>query len=234
MTDMIDQINAKHRPRLHPVRERAGCTLCCTTQEVVELFPPKPGGEPCPHACAGTGCRIYADRPGECRGFACEWILDPAIPDDLKPDRCGFVVQITPNRKVMTINPDRTLTLGQWRRLVRFAGQFVARDRGVVLVCVNNMLGDRGAYRRFISTKPQCFIGHAPDLDGRPYAIFFMPVAAWHELRMSAVPPEHHTRVVLQYILENSSDLAGLSVERQLEERRRRLDAPRAADQPEL
>jgi hypothetical protein len=53
----------------------------------------KPAGRWCPH-CApkGGGCRIYGERPGECRIFNCAW-LDGLVPDEAdRPDRLKAVV----------------------------------------------------------------------------------------------------------------------------------------------
>jgi hypothetical protein len=196
--------------RLHPVRACGGCTMCCKTNPVLDLYPPKAAGELCPHACLGKGCAIYADRPDECRGFACEWILDSDMPDDLKPDRCGFVVQITPDRRVMQVLPDRTLTLGQWRRLVRLGERF-AQDGGLVWIAVADMDGDREAYRQFLAPPHPCFVGHILGLDGQPFVIWFLPVEMYRELIRSGVPPEQHSDALFDLVLESSLGLVTTS-----------------------
>jgi Fe-S-cluster containining protein len=45
------------------------CTLCCKFMAIEELE--KRAGAWCVHCEPGTGCRIYAQRPGECRTFDC-------------------------------------------------------------------------------------------------------------------------------------------------------------------
>lgn len=51
----------------------------------------KPEGQRCQHQCA-KGCRIYNDRPVSCAGYACAWLFAAAWPANLRPDRCGVIV----------------------------------------------------------------------------------------------------------------------------------------------
>jgi len=41
---------------------------------------------------AGPGCGIYDKRPHSCRVWRCGWIENDDWEDDLRPDRCGFIV----------------------------------------------------------------------------------------------------------------------------------------------
>jgi hypothetical protein len=66
------------------------CTKCCTVMGVPELK--KRPWDTCPHVAAGTGCTIYATRPGGCRTFICGWLLDPDMGPDLKPENCHVVL----------------------------------------------------------------------------------------------------------------------------------------------
>ncbi len=73
------------------------CTLCCTLMKVT-MEPPKPARERCGH-CAVLGCGIYADRPEPCRTFECMWLAshrapDFTMPDEMRPDRCGIVIDM--------------------------------------------------------------------------------------------------------------------------------------------
>jgi hypothetical protein len=75
-------------------RQCGECTLCCKLMGVEELD--KAGGTYCQHCRVGNGCNIYPTRPSSCATWHCGW-LDPLcavlLPsDDLRPDRCGFVV----------------------------------------------------------------------------------------------------------------------------------------------
>lgn len=70
------------------------CTLCCELVSVSEIG--KPSFARCQHQrdifSATPGCAIYAQRPYSCRAWSCLWLKDASWPDELKPDRCGFVV----------------------------------------------------------------------------------------------------------------------------------------------
>jgi hypothetical protein len=50
-----------------------GCTMCCKLLGIPALE--KPRFKWCPHCDIGRGCRIYEDRPGECRAFLCGWLV---------------------------------------------------------------------------------------------------------------------------------------------------------------
>ncbi len=62
--------------------------MCCSALEIVELK--KPAGPLCVNGGAG-GCRIYAERPGVCRDFECEWLTNRKLPPHLRPDRIGVL-----------------------------------------------------------------------------------------------------------------------------------------------
>jgi hypothetical protein len=78
-------------------RQCSTCTLCCRLMTVHSLN--KPDGEMCQH-CTGTSCGIYARRPLDCRQWSCLWKVDNgrALGDDLRPDRCGFIVNLADAR----------------------------------------------------------------------------------------------------------------------------------------
>ena len=82
-----------------PVKPCGGCTLCCKVIPVGELG--LPAFTRCQHErsfpMAGpAGCAIYATRPSSCRVWSCQWALD-GLPDDLRPDRCGVVIDPQPD-----------------------------------------------------------------------------------------------------------------------------------------
>ena len=77
--------------------ECGGCTLCCTLVPVDAVDLKKPGFVPCPHLrdlllVAGPGCGIYDTRPRPCRAWSCVWLTSPGLPPELRPDRCGWVI----------------------------------------------------------------------------------------------------------------------------------------------
>jgi hypothetical protein len=74
-------------------RQCGGCTACCSTLGVRELAL-RPF-HACLHICE-TGCSIYPDRPTSCREWSCMWLLTPDLPDAMRPDRCGVVINPDP------------------------------------------------------------------------------------------------------------------------------------------
>ena len=73
------------------MRECGECTACCEgwlPDESLDMYP----GQPCSH-CQGAGCAIYETRPERpCRTFRCAWLEDEALPEKMRPDRCGAIV----------------------------------------------------------------------------------------------------------------------------------------------
>ena len=53
------------------MRACGSCSACCTVMSVHEIA--KGMYEACEHLC-GAGCGIYAERPGACRTFECQWL----------------------------------------------------------------------------------------------------------------------------------------------------------------
>jgi hypothetical protein len=68
------------------------CTFCCKVMTIDALS--KPSGAWCPHCAVGSGCQIYESRPEDCREFLCQWLLDPRMPDALKPDKVKVVLAL--------------------------------------------------------------------------------------------------------------------------------------------
>lgn len=82
------------------------CTMCCKLLGIKELD--KPSDKWCPHCDVGHGCKIYADRPPSCVEFACAYIMEPDLPEELRPDRCRVVMwaPIEANDKFIQFNVD--------------------------------------------------------------------------------------------------------------------------------
>ena len=81
------------------IRECGSCSACCTVIGVLELA--KGTYEACKHLCE-AGCGIYAERPGSCQTFACQWLrgvleVDGAIDTEMRPDACGVVFDYQPD-----------------------------------------------------------------------------------------------------------------------------------------
>jgi hypothetical protein len=66
------------------------CTLCCKVMAIEELD--KPAGKWCRHCQPRRGCRIYDNRPGECREFNCLWLLDTRFGPHWKPSKSKLVL----------------------------------------------------------------------------------------------------------------------------------------------
>jgi len=82
-----------------PIRACGSCTACCTVMGVHEIG--KGTYEACTHLCE-VGCGIYADRPGSCRTFECQWLrgvleVDGTLETDLRPDSCGVILDYQPD-----------------------------------------------------------------------------------------------------------------------------------------
>lgn len=74
-----------------------GCTRCCDLVPVEAHDLKKPSFTPCPHlrdvfTLAGPGCGIYGTRPRPCQVWSCVWLTSPDLPPELRPDRCGIVI----------------------------------------------------------------------------------------------------------------------------------------------
>jgi hypothetical protein len=69
------------------------CTACCSSVPVKEIG--LKAWTRCPHLHSlpsiHTGCSIYSRRPSSCRVWSCGWLVADWS-DDLKPDRCGVIV----------------------------------------------------------------------------------------------------------------------------------------------
>jgi hypothetical protein len=55
----------------------------------------------------GKGCKDYKNRPLECRGFQCSWLLDNNAHESLRPDKCGVLFEnISENIVLGLVAPD--------------------------------------------------------------------------------------------------------------------------------
>src|SRR5262245_60474645 len=72
------------------MRSCGSCTLCCKVLAIDEIK--KPRNEWCPHCEKSKGCKIYLERPSECRSFECLWLRIEQVPEALKPQKCKVVL----------------------------------------------------------------------------------------------------------------------------------------------
>ncbi len=75
----------------------------------------KPAGKWCRHFSRTDGCRIYEDRPADCRVFNCLWLLAEALDESWKPSVCGFVLHSEQDGARLIVECDATRP-HDWRR----------------------------------------------------------------------------------------------------------------------
>jgi hypothetical protein len=73
-----------------PSKDCGSCSLCCKLPAIRELK--KPRDRWCPHARPGQGCGIYHERPGICREFHCEWLVNDGLGPEWMPSTCKFLM----------------------------------------------------------------------------------------------------------------------------------------------
>lgn len=70
-------------------RTCGGCTTCCKTHPIFRIE--KHAAKWCQHCNIGKGCKIYNERPEECAGFKCQWLMGYGL-DSERPDIIKIVV----------------------------------------------------------------------------------------------------------------------------------------------
>jgi hypothetical protein len=74
----------------------------------------KPEGTWCAHCTPGRGCGIYERRPETCDAFSCQWLLNPYLPEALRPDRSKVIFDTDDSRRlIVRCDPADPLA---WRR----------------------------------------------------------------------------------------------------------------------
>ncbi len=74
-------------------RQCGACTVCCKILPISTEGLKKTANVLCAHCDEGRGCRIYEARPDVCRGFYCEWRLNPQIPATWRPEKSGIFIE---------------------------------------------------------------------------------------------------------------------------------------------
>lgn len=85
-----DERVARAEARVVPGRACGTCTLCCKVIAVDDFN--KPPGVWCSHCVRGKGCGIYETRPTDCRTFFCDWMTEPRLGPEWKPERSKFAL----------------------------------------------------------------------------------------------------------------------------------------------
>lgn len=81
------------QPALVSARQCGTCTVCCKILPINTSELKKTANLLCQHCEEGRGCRIYETRPVVCRGFYCEWRLNPEISATWRPDKSGIFIE---------------------------------------------------------------------------------------------------------------------------------------------
>ena len=89
------------------------CTMCCKVAAVLEVG--KPNGVWCPHCAKDKRCTIYPSRPQSCRSFYCQWMIEPGLGPEWKPDRAKFALVKTEFGRRLTALVDPGFP-SAWRR----------------------------------------------------------------------------------------------------------------------
>lgn len=125
----------ERRPDIAEGKSCGDCGLCCKLIGVQALE--KPQFVWCKSYKKGSGCRIYDDRPHDCRVFVCYWMHVPNLGEDWRPDRAGFVMHIADGGARLNIEVEPA-TPQAWRRepyLSTFRGWAAqGRMRGLALL----------------------------------------------------------------------------------------------------
>jgi hypothetical protein len=117
-------------------RSCGSCTLCCKLFPVPELE--KPAGRWCRHIAQGRGCGIHQTRPPVCRAFWCQWIENPELGFEWKPEISKFVLSIYPGSNSLAVTVDPA-SPANWRKepylsgLRRFAAAALAQGDQVIV-----------------------------------------------------------------------------------------------------
>jgi hypothetical protein len=135
---MVENAGAKS---IVPGRSCGECSLCCKLIRVDALA--KPPGTWCTHCAAGRGsCRIYDNRPTECRDFYCAWMVSPTLGDEWRPSKCKIVLRVESDGKLIAAHVDPS-DPAAWRRqpYFRTLKQFAIKGASVgqrVIVYIKN------------------------------------------------------------------------------------------------
>ena len=115
------------------------CTACCFTHAVTAIQ--KPGSEWCPHCEIGSGCRIYPERPEQCREFSCLWLQgwadDQDRPDRLKIVLGGIAVNVAGRRVRLVQIIETAMGAMDQEHVTQLIGMFKAKGFGI---CVARLL----------------------------------------------------------------------------------------------
>lgn len=113
-----------------------GCTMCCKLLHIEALN--KPRSKWCTHCDIGAGCKIYEERPSECRDFHCGFLTNASFGDHWKPANSKMVIALAGDANQLTVfvDPDRPEA---WRKEpfysdIKSWARVAAKNQGRVVV----------------------------------------------------------------------------------------------------
>lgn len=65
------------------------CMMCCKLPEIREIQ--SPADAMCRNCDPTVGCKIYKNRPDECRNYWCMWARMEHTGEELRPDKCHVI-----------------------------------------------------------------------------------------------------------------------------------------------
>jgi hypothetical protein len=121
-------------PNLAPGRECGACVVCCESLKIDWPDLKKEADVLCRHN-TGRGCNIYDTRPDGCKTWFCLWRRIGALPDAMRPDRCGLLISI--DRTVPPSNPFEQVSI-----VIRAIGDPAALDGSLAKAAIDMFAGE--------------------------------------------------------------------------------------------
>lgn len=138
-----------------------GCSACCKVMHVLELN--KPANQWCEHCAVWKGCLIYNERPTSCREFACLYLQDEQMPEELRPDRSKVVLSINRDETALVAYVDPRQEEAYKRGPMGRFLERVSTQLPVIVVC-----GDKRKAMTVLK-EPVIFTEQEPDGSERIY-----------------------------------------------------------------
>lgn len=144
------------------------CTLCCKVYDVPDAQ--SVAGQWCRHCQPGRGCRIWAERPQQCRDFFCLWLTQDWLGPEWKPEQSKIVFTMEPATgfqfQVDPGSPNAWKREPYYGQIKRWAAEALQRGR-YALVFVNKsatlVLPDRDEALGVLGPQDRVNVAVGPD-----------------------------------------------------------------------
>ena len=179
------QVQSHPPPDIRLLRSCDGCTACCGPGLIIndpDLI--SPAGEPCPH-CTPGGCGNYENRPATCRGYICNYLVEPGLRLQDRPDRMGAIVrmsldkrQIAPMDRTTFVNetePGGALRIMRNARWKKAIGDDLHAGVPIYFTFIGDRTGRETLLVRFFEGRLGCELTSCND-DGTPILVDLLPV----------------------------------------------------------